>query len=75
MCTNDLGVKGVGEVANLGAPGAIGNALSTCLAETMNSWSLIPRPHRTLSGNCFKINSPEYAATSYSLSRRATRPR
>ena len=26
--TNDLGVKGVGEVANLGAPGAIGNALS-----------------------------------------------
>lgn len=26
--TNDLGVKGVGEAANLGAPGAIGNALS-----------------------------------------------
>lgn len=30
--TNDLGVKGVGEVANLGAPGAIGNALSDLLS-------------------------------------------
>lgn len=30
--TNSLGVKGVGEVANLGAPGAIGNALSDLLS-------------------------------------------
>ncbi len=32
--TNPLGVKGVGEVANLGAPGAIQNALSNMLSDT-----------------------------------------
>ena len=56
--TNALGVKGVGEVANLGAPGAIGNALSDLLSEkdqfvvvkppaTPHSvWTLLRSQHR-----------------------------
>ncbi len=54
--TNPLGVKGVGEVANLGAPGAIGNALSDLLsragrfvvikppATPFAVWSLLQNP-------------------------------
>ena len=46
LCTtNSLGVKGVGEVANLGAPGAIGNALSDLLSD--GSEFIVIRPPAT----------------------------
>ncbi len=41
--TNAMGVKGVGEVANLGVPGAIGNALSDLLS-TENDFIVVRPP-------------------------------
>ncbi len=42
--TNSLGAKGVGEVASLGAPGAIGNALSDLISSGSDEFIVVKPP-------------------------------
>ncbi|MDE0310322.1 MAG: xanthine dehydrogenase family protein molybdopterin-binding subunit [Acidiferrobacterales bacterium] len=73
--TNPLGVKGVGEVASLGAPGALDNAISDLLGNGLEFVSLAgPATPQRVWRVIREITSRQHPGD-HSLLSRATRPR